>query len=406
MPTSSPRFPFPQHAAYLPGTIRPSHRTQEQLDADLLEYYAAWKAHYLREVPRSGQPSDYRIAFSEAADAVTVSEGQGYGMVILPLLAGADPEARVVFDGLYRYSRAHPSTVDARLMDWRVPVDEQPQPGDDDSAFDGDSDIALGLLLAHAQWGSAEEPGYLAAAQEVIAGIRASTIGVDSRFPLLGDWVRNPEGQRFNQWSTRTSDFMPVNFRAFGYFTGDAGFWAEVVSACLRCTRLLQDGPGKLSGLVPDFVERGPGGGPVPARAKFLEGKWDGNYYYNACRVPWRLGTDALLHGDPRSLRASRKLAGWAATGTHGKPRKLASGYHLNGSPLPESRYFSSAFVGPLGVAAMTDPTLQEWLNRLYDAVLSSREDYYEDTLALQTLLVMTGNYWSPIRMAMPAPAM
>ena len=48
------------------------------------------------------------------------------------------------------------------------------------------------------------------------------------------------------------------------------------------------------------------------------------------------------------------------------------------------------------GVAAMTDPTQQVWLNAVYDTIAGLREDYYEDSLALLALLVMTGNFWDP----------
>jgi len=41
-------------------------------------------------------------------------------------------------------------------------------------------------------------------------------------------------------------------------------------------------------------------------------------------------------------------------------------------------------------------PAQQSWLNELYDAVRLSDESYYEDSISLLCLLVMTGNYWSP----------
>jgi hypothetical protein len=46
-----------------------------------------------------------------------------------------------------------------------------------------------------------------------------------------------------------------------------------------------------------------------------------------------------------------------------------------------------------LGVAAMTVPSQQQWLNAIYEAVYRAHEDYYEDSVTLLCLLVMTGNY-------------
>jgi hypothetical protein len=51
-------------------------------------------------------------------------------------------------------------------------------------------------------------------------------------------------------------------------------------------------------------------------------------------------------------------------------------------------------------VAAMTDPSQQQWLNDVYDAVATTHEDYYEDSVDLLSLLVMTGNFWDPTTVA------
>ena len=63
---------------------------------------------------------------------------------------------------------------------------------------------------------------------------------------------------------------------------------------------------------------------------------------------------------------------------------------------LPGSGYFTTAFAAPLGVAAMATPSQQLWLNGLYEAVRLSDESYYEDTLTLLSMLVMSGNFWGP----------
>src|SRR5687768_14792518 len=156
----------------------------------------------------------YRVAFGKpgsSAHNTTVSEGQGYGMVIVPLLAGHDPQAQTIFDGLRSYALTHRSCGDDRLMLWKIPN----QGHGCASATDGDLDIAYGLLLADAQWGSGGAIDYRAAANRVLAGIRASTIGPASKLPLLGDWV-DLDGDRANEWTPRTSDFMTGHFRAFG----------------------------------------------------------------------------------------------------------------------------------------------------------------------------------------------
>ena len=116
---SSPRYPFPQHVAYAPSTILPSHRSQSQLDDDVRAFYDHWKTNYLVAAGQTGAGHPlYRVSFGSTNPGRTVSEGQGYGMIIVALLAGYEPEAQTIFDGLWEFSRQQPSGIDPRLMGW------------------------------------------------------------------------------------------------------------------------------------------------------------------------------------------------------------------------------------------------------------------------------------------------
>jgi len=388
-----PRYPFPQHVRYASGAIRPNHRNQTELDNDVRAFYDYWKAKYLVAAGPTAQGNPlYRVSFGSSDPDRTVSEGQGYGMLIVALMAGYDPQAQVIFDGLWDFSRAHPSEIDGRLMDWDVPD----RTTGNESAFDGDADIAYALLLADKQWGNAGRINYSAAARQVIQAIRESTLGPASRLPLFGDWVE-VNGPTYNQYTLRTSDFMPAHFRAFGRATHDP-VWDEVVKNLQAVISGLQSEFSPETGLLPDFIipASTPGHTFQPAPPDFLEDENDGNYYYNAGRVPWRIGTDALLNNDPTSLAQVQIITHWAETAAAGNPAAIKAGYHLNGDPLPSSHDFTTFFAAPLGVAAMTEPAHQQWLNEIYDAVRTAHEDYYEDSVTLLCLLVMTGNYWDP----------
>ena len=373
--------PFPQHVKYVTNTILPNHRTQDELDNDAREFYDYWKSEYLvDEFPL------YRVAFGKSADAhaTTVSEGQGYGMVIVPLMAGYDPEAQVIFDGLWKFVKAHPSEVDPRLMDWIVPDLEGNY-----SAFDGDADIAFGLLLADAQWGSTGRVNYKAEAEKMIAGILESTIGAESHLPMLGDWVKAGDRQ-YNQYAPRSSDFMLVNFRAFSKATKDP-VWEEVVLQSQNVMMGIQSDYSPDTGLLPDFIVSN-----QPAPPYFLENSTDGAYYYNAGRIPWRIGLDALLYDDATSRSIAQMISNWIEASAENDPANIRAGYELNGTPVPNSDYFTTFFVAPMGVAAMNNPSQQDWLNAIYNLVYDTHEDYYEDTVVLLCLLVMTGNFWVP----------
>ncbi|MBW7866178.1 MAG: beta-glucanase [Candidatus Hydrogenedentes bacterium] len=385
-----PRRPFPQHVSYAAGTLRPSHRTQAQQDDDLRAAYDRWKSNYLTRT----KEGHYRVKIGRGANAPTISEGQGYGMVIVPLMAGHDPEAQTIFDGLWGFFNAHRSPADSRLMAWRVNL-QRPDRGDGNSAFDGDADIAYGLLLAESQWGGREGNGinYMEEAKRVLDGILDRTVGPASRLPMLGNWF-GPDGAPFNQFTPRPSDFMPAHFRAFGQSTGNP-VWGEVVAACQRVVDSFQKNVSPTTGLLPDFAVVEPSGAVRPAPPGFLEKEWDGCYNFNAGRVPWRLGTDALLYGDPVSAAQVKKMADWVLVETAGNPHGIKPGYTLDGSPIASRNYFSTFFAAPFGVAAMVAGQ-QEWLNAVYDAVRLQEQGYYADTVTLQCLIVMTGNYWTP----------
>jgi len=386
--------PFPLHTTYAAGSIRPSHRSQAQLDDDVRAFYDQWKAEFVIEAGAS--PSGammYRIAFGKDQPGfdTTVSEGQGYGMIIVPLMAGYDDDAQHIFDGLWEFVRAHPSAADPRLMDWNIPDTEN----GNESAFDGDADIAYGLLLADAQWGSNGRINYKIEARNMIGGILESTIGPDSHLPMLGDWTEF-DGEVYNQYTPRSSDFMLVNFRAFAKATNDP-VWLDVIAQSQDVMDAIQASYSPQSGLMPDFIVlRGDPHVPQPAPPDFLEGPQDGHYNYNAGRVPWRVGSDALLNNDPASRLIAQKISGWIEASADGDPANIRAGYDLDGNPLPNSDYFTTFFVAPLAVAAMTDPNQQAWLNALYDAVYDTHIDYYEDSVNLLCLLVMSGNAWTP----------
>jgi endoglucanase len=390
-PTLAQNYPFPTHVSYPGASIYPNHRTQAQKDADVKAFYDYWKQTYLVS---AGTASDgtplWRVSMGGSNPGRTTSESQGYGMHIVVLMAGYDMQAQAIFNGLWKFARLHPSEINSNLMAWEVPEGTGA-----DSAFDGDADMAYALLLAHKQWGSSGTVNYLSAASTLIGAIKASTIGPASRLPMLGDWV-NPNGTTRNQYTPRTSDFMLANFRAFGAATGDST-WSTVVANSQAAIDHLQTNYSSTPGLLPDFTEKtsSTNTDPKPASPNFLEGPYDGMYSYNAARVPWRLGIDALLSNDSTALAQVRKLSTWAESVTSGNPQMFKEpGYTLAGAPINSSWGFSSKFGAPLGVAAMTKSTQQQWLNALYSAVYNRHEGYYSDSITMISLIIMSGNHW------------
>ena len=377
---AQPARPFGSHPQPLAAGAQQPRVSRAALDRATAAAYDAWAARYLEP---GCAPGELRVRAAPGAPAHVVSEGQGYGMVIVALMAGHDPAARVRFDGLARYLLAHPSRGDPRLTAWAQDARCRDVRGAD-SAADGDLDAAFGLLLADAQWGSDGAVGYRSAALRMLGGIAAEDLHPRTDLPTLGDWTSPAEPRYWR--ATRPSDWMPDHLRAFAAATGDAR-WERSRAASLRLARRVA---GRRTGLLPDFVVRS-----RPARAGFLEGPDDGRFSWNACRTPWRLGTEAALYGGGRARAAVRAVSRWARRETGGRVARVRAGYTLRGRPLTRDR--SLAFTAPLAVAAMSDPGGRGWLDRLWaHLVAAPPEGYYADSIRLQSMLVVSGNWWVP----------
>ena len=383
------------HQQYAPGTLFPNQYSQAQIDDFVGDYYDQWKSEWVRVDPGG---DGYRVVMDGAGR--TTSESQGFGMIVTPHMAGHDPNAKQIFDGLFTYARAHPSDGNPQLMDWA-----QPDAWGNNSAFDGDADIAYGLLVADAQWGSQGVINYRQEALNIIDAIHTSTIGSNSKLPMLGDWVDPNSSGPYNQWSTRSSDFMYGHFRAFGKASGNESQWNDVIAATQTVTADIQSQFG--TGLVSDFVVVDPLTGDAdPAPPNFLESDYDDDYWYNAGRNPWRLGTDAVLSGDATSWEQARMLSEFFQDSSSGDPNQILGGYELDGDPL--NSWSDLFYRSPVGVAAMTgiDEADQQWLNGIFDNVKESHVNYYSDSVTLNSLLVMSGNFIDPSTItAVPEPS-
>src|SRR5262249_36758179 len=108
--------PFGAHTfSYAAGSIRPNHVSQSVQDQAVRDFYDAWKAQYLKQGCGAGR---YYVANGTQPGNLTVSEGHGYGMVLAALMAGHDPNAQVIFDGMHAYFRDHPTATHEHLMSW------------------------------------------------------------------------------------------------------------------------------------------------------------------------------------------------------------------------------------------------------------------------------------------------
>ena len=379
--------PFPQNLTF-PDCIKPNNVTQADMDNSIKSYYDYWKKTYVRESNGATPGGGCYVSMKGtggSGDEITTSEAHGYGMIIFALMAGYDSQAKQYFDGMFNMFDKHRSKNNSNNMSWMIDKSESCSK-DQDSATDGDMDIAYALLLADHQWGSGGNIDYLSQARKIITdGVKGGAMSRESKRTLLGD-------SSTDQYATRASDWMTDHFKAYRHATND-NFWGEATNTVYGLIKQLTDNHAPDTGLMPDFIISR---SARPASPNFLEAKTDGDYSWNACRYPWRLATDFAHYGAPEARDAVNKVVNWLKSSTGADPRNIKAGYKLDGTPLVN--YSSAAFSAPFIAACIVDQSHQDFLNSGWEVIKNWRNgDYYGDTINLLCMLLISGNWWSPV---------
>ncbi len=381
--------PFPQHSPYYKGVIIPNHISQKELDDSVSSFYNQWRGAYLKKSNCSD--SYYIWAENTGKNRQCVSEGQGYGMIIVALMAGYDTTGQNLYDGLFRYYKEHPSKRSKYLMSWAQSKDCEKF--EESSAVDGDIDIAFSLLLANSQWSSNGRINYLQEAINIISAIEEQEINKKSFNILQSNSIENDSKDYFDM---RSSDFISSEIRSFS-FTGNK-VWSSVLDNNYQLFSFLQKAYSPGIGLVPDFIQN-ISTKPKPAKRFYLESKYDGIYNYNACRVPWRIATDYIVNGDTRARQFVEPINKWIRETTGGNPDNISAGYTLSGDDLKKRNFEALSFICPFSISAMVDKKNQVWLNKLWDYIINFKLqefDYYDNSIKMLSLIILSHNYWTP----------
>jgi endoglucanase len=397
------KHPFPNHTRYVSGSVRPSLLSQAELDLSAKKFYALWKKNYLKN--DCSDPRQYYVLNDEgnvksSRSVICVSEGQGYGMQIVVLMAGFDKQAQSIYNGMFKFVAAHPTTKSPDLMSWSILkncVTNIEHTGDEDentSATDGDMDIALSLLMADAQWGSKGSVDYRREGMKRVRAILGFEINKRNHTVLLSD--ANNFGDD-DYYDIRTSDFMPAHLKVFSKYLPDPE-WKRVIDTMYAVFSSIQAKYSPQAGLLPDFIAY-KAHKYVPAKPHYLESKFDGDYYYNACRVPFRVAVDYLLFQDSRAQKLLIPLNNWIQDKTQINADNICAGYYLNGQEIPNHKYATPAFVCPFTIAAMVDKNKQKWVNDCWNTVNDFEikdYQYFDNSIQMLSLIIISGNYWLP----------
>jgi hypothetical protein len=379
-------YPFGARLDRYAAGILPT-QSPSAMDALLTTHYDAWKAARLVQA-NAIVAGGYAVQISNGY--LTVSEGMGYGMLITVLFAGHDPQAQTLFDGLLAVVRARPAYANAQfdpngkfLMDWRLNLDGS-SGGQGWNAMDGDLDVAMALLMADRQWGSAGDWNYLQEGKNTIAALKSSNMKSDGATKGLP----NPN-------NNRTSDYMIGHFRAFKAATGDT-LWDSAVDRAYGLLDRMQTVYSPGVGLMPDFVINTDTATPSPSTGYIGDGNAnEGYFWWNACRNPWRLASDYVLSGDPRFASVTGKMIDFFRSSSGGDPYNIGTGYALDGTKLTGGN--SPAYHGPICVGACVDARFQGFADAMWSwnaAHLTT--GYYDGEIQLLSMAVASGNWWTP----------
>jgi endo-1,4-beta-D-glucanase Y len=403
---------FGRHPMKYPaGTIRPSG-DQAQVDEVVRKYYDRWKAAYLKKDCAGGYYLFSAGGAGPSADKfLTTSEAHGYAMIAFALMNGYDPESHDIFDNLLTMMQKYPSHNTADLMAWGIDYMCKTVIGND-SASDGDLDMAYALLIAEKIWGNAGKYDYGALAKRVITAVKAGDMNPETHLSKLGDYVTAGDTSFYY---TRASDFMVDHYRAFSRATGDA-FWMGTIDAIYKLVDYVQTNDSPQTGLIPDFLMNTNTAMPLQVPFTITNGPdlaedLHSDYDYNSCRVPWRLASDYVVSGDAKVKARLAKINAFIQKQTGGDPSKIIDGYSLAGEPwvasnpprmingMAEYPRENGCFTASFGTGAIVDAANQAWVDAVWNFMQTkdfSKDDEYTNSVTLMNMIVMSGNWWAP----------
>lgn len=356
-------------------TYANSERRQEPVvfskSGMLNELWRDYKDEYVE--PSSGRTLD------KQREEITTSEGEGYTM-----LRAVWVDDQATFDQSWKFTKDNLQRQD-KLFSWLygkradgtfgILTDRNGQ----NSAADGDIDIATALIFAGKRW---NQEAYLTDAREIIAAIWQNEVTDANGTKVL---VAAQTEKSKDVAIVNPSYFAPGAFRLFAEI--DPGHdWKSVADGSysyLQKISTAQLDKAKSVGLPPDWVQINlKTGDVVPPNS----GGYTTNYGYDALRVAWRVRLDWEWYKNPQAKSYLDSLSflrdEWRNKG------KLATVYSHDGSALGD--YESpAAYGGAYGafladdsaakmlydqkLKVLYDPDTQGWRNQL---------SYYDDNLA------------------------
>jgi endo-1,4-beta-D-glucanase Y len=271
----------------------------------LYELWSAYKSDVI-------EPGSHRTLDSSQGN-VTTSEGQSYTM-----LRAVWEDDKTTYDQSLQWTQNNIQRPDY-LFSWRY--GQKPDGtygpltavGGQNTASDGDTDIALSLLMAYERWG---DDRYLKIAQTVIPLIWQNEVVAVAGKPVMT--ADNLEKNSPTTVVVNPSYFSPYAYKLFAK-VDPAHNWESLADNSYAVLGQAMDLPidkSASSGLPPNWIIMNRDTGVIQ---KTYKGKTDSNYGYDAFRIPFRLALDYQWFNDARDKQLLSKMnflsTQWTTTG-------------------------------------------------------------------------------------------
>jgi len=383
-------FPFPQNRES-PNCVYPTGYRNE----DVMAVYQKWYADMVTSDGTKDSTGAMHLRVQRANEPgtldpkSTVSEGIGYGMLIAVYMGDQH-----LFDELWKYEQMWLGPTG--LMDWYIKGDGSMRLGTG-PATDADEDMAYALVMADKQWGGkgTQSKNYIDIAKDQISKIWVNEVQ-SYKYIKPGPWADDTK--------LNPSYFAPAYYRLFAKLdTAAMHNWGDAITSSYDVIKASLNASSKNqnNGLVPAWCrsDGSPNGGALgPGQTTPT------NYQYDSCRTPFRIALDWCFGSAASGGMDTRAKDYTSKTSTFFSGIGVANivdGYNLDGTPAPaEGDHRSAAFIGPAGVGAMTSSTYQSFVNDAYAALLTVASGkliaggtYYDESWAVMSLLMMTGNF-------------
>lgn len=374
-------------AVIITVAYRNSHKAQQPVvfsDRDMLD--GLWNEYKANDL----DVNNHRT-YDRSRNDATTSEAESYTMIRSVIW-----DDKTTFDESWSWTQANLQHKSGdSLFSWyygQLPEGNygvNASTGGNNSAADGDEDIALSLIFAYDRWG---QSNYLDSAKQIISSIWQNEVVTIHGTPyLLADNVELSSNKGY--YVVNPSYLAPADYRIFAKYDTARNWNALADSSYTILNESMDSNLDKKSTveLPPDWLALNSSTAAISSVPN--NSSLDTNYGYDAMRVPFRLALDYKWFGSQQALATLQKMSflknQWQSKNL------LYTIYAHDGSVL-SSQESPSIYGGDLGYFELID---QGDASQIYNQKLKSL--YQPDTNSWNQSLGYYDDNWAWLGLAL-----